>query len=84
MREYPPKKPEIFEHEYDFSNRNILLKDNETLGKLNKGNIPIVFYNHLIFNKNNKFINNKYNYKKISMTQKNKKKLLTIIYYTHK
>lgn len=45
MKEYPPKKPEIFIHQINLNNSIILFKDNETLGIINKRKLPIVFYN---------------------------------------
>ena len=80
MKELAPKLPESMNHEFNLQNKNIVdKKSNETFGELNKGTIPIIFYNHLLINENKK---NKYF--KSSITQKNKKKLLTIIYYSPK
>lgn len=81
MKASPPKEPELFLHVYNFKNRNILFKNNETSSILNKGNIPNVYYNHLMISKEY-FLFNKCNYNKISLTQRNKNKLLTIIYYS--
>lgn len=80
MRKIPPKMPEIYEHVYKFKNNNTLFKDNESLGILNKGNIPNVFFDHLFANRKNKL--NKCKYNKTSTTHRNKKKLITIIYYS--
>ena len=80
MKHNPPKEPQIFEHIYNLRNRNDKFKENETLGRLNKGNIPIVFYDHMFFNEKKKYKNCKYN--KTSITHRNKKKLITIIYYS--
>ena len=84
MREKPPKLPELFSHNYNFKENELILdKSNETFGKLNKETIPITFYNHLMINNTSKkFVNNRNKYFKTSITQRNKKKLLTIIYYS--
>lgn len=84
MKESPTKIPEIFNHVYNMYNKNILLKDNENFSILFKGIIPNVFYNHLMININNKFSTGKCKYIKNSITQRNKKKLLTYIYYSPK
>lgn len=81
MKEEPPKFPELYNHEYDLDNHNIKYKkSNETFGKLNKGTIPIIFNNHLILNTQNKKINDK-KYFKSSITHRNNKKMITLIYY---
>ena len=67
----PPKLPNIYNHDYDLKN----LDNNETYGKINKGIIPVVFFGHLMSEKKKTF-------NRLSTTQRNKKKLLTIIYYT--
>ena len=86
MKEFAPKIPELMNHEFNLRNKNILdNKSNETFGELNKGTIPIIFYNHVMITENSTKIGNKKNkYLKSSITQKNKKKLLTIIYYSPK
>lgn len=81
MKKIPPKQPEIFEHIYSLEKTNAL-DTNKTYGKLNKNTIPICFYNHLMFSENiKKSVNKRKNYFKTSFTQRNKKKILTIIYY---
>lgn len=82
MREKPPTKPELFSHLYIFNNKKTLYKENENFFTKQKGRIPNVFYNHFLINNNLYNFNNKYNYTKIAMTQRNKNKLITIIYYT--
>lgn len=82
MREKPPIKPELFSHLYIFNNKKTLCKENENFLIKQKGRIPNVFYNHFLINNNIYNFDNKYNYNKISMTQRNKNKLITIIYYT--
>lgn len=80
MKERPPKITDLFLHDYSF-NEKLIDKSNESFGKLSKETIPISFYNHLmISDKNKKSFNNKYF--KTSITQRNKNKLLTIIYYS--
>ena len=82
MKERPPKVNELFLHDYSF-NEKLIDKSNETFGKLNKETIPIAFYNHLmISDKSEKSFNNKHKYFRTSITQRNKRKLLTIIYYS--
>ena len=86
MKEIAPKLSELMNHEFNLRNKNILdNKSNETFGQLNKDTIPIIFYNHLMITENRTKIGNKKNkYFKSSITQKNKKKLLTILYYSPK
>ena len=82
MKERPPIANEFFLHDYSFNEKHIE-KSNETFGKLNKETIPVAFYNHLmISDKKEKTFNNKHKYFRTSITQRNKKKLLTIIYYS--
>jgi hypothetical protein len=82
MKGKPPKLPEIFFHDFTF-NEQLMAKSNETFGKLNQGTIPIAFYNHLMISEENKkFIYKKSKYFRTSATQRNHKKLLTIIYYS--
>ena len=83
MKTIPPKQSELFLHIYNLRNRNILFKNNETVGILNKGNIPNVYFNHLMIEEKYVIFNNKCKYNRISLTQRNKNKLLTIIYYSH-
>ena len=80
MKQNPPKEPQIYEHVYNLRNRNALFKENETLSALNKDNIPIVFYDHMFFNEKKKY--KKCKYSKTSITLRNKKKLITLIYYS--
>lgn len=72
MKKLPPKIPDIYIHEYNL-NKNIKTK-NETYGKITKGTIPSVFFGHLMIEK-------KQSITKSCITQRNKKKLLTIVYY---
>jgi len=83
MKERPPKINGLFLHDYSFGEK-LIDKSNETFGKLNKETIPIAFYNHLIMigEKNKKTINNNHKYFRTSITQRNKRKLLTFIYYS--
>ena len=82
MKEKPPKLPELFCHDYTFNDK-LIEKSNETSGKLNQGSIPVAFYNHLFISKQNKkIVNNKHKYFRTSLTQRNKKKMLTVIYYS--
>jgi hypothetical protein len=82
MKEKPPKLPELFFHDYNFSDK-LIEKSNETFGKLNREIIPVAFYNHLVINEENKkLVNNKNKYCRTSLTQRNKNKMLTVIYYS--
>jgi len=81
FRKNPPKPSELFNHVYIINNINIFTKENETLGKLNRDIIPNVYYNHMIYNRYNSKFNNKCKYLKTCIVQRNKKKLLSIIYY---
>lgn len=81
MIENPPTMPSIYDHDYNLQNKKI----SETYGDLNKDTVPIVFYNHLMVGDNKKYFkNNKMKYVKTSVTHRNKKKMLTIIYYSPK
>ena len=83
MKKSPPKIPGLFFHNYNFEENETISKSNETFGKLNKDTVPITFYGHLMINKSGKkIINNGKKYMKTSITQRNKNKLLTIIYYS--
>lgn len=85
MKENAPKLPNIYNHEYNLENKNTSNYYNQTYEQLNKDIIPICFYNHLMIRENAKNIMNKKNkYFKTSITERNKKKLLTIIYYSPK
>jgi hypothetical protein len=79
MRKMDPKGNELFYHIYNIKNINIYI--NETLGNLNKDIIPNVFYNHMIYNREHSICNNKCKYLKTCIVQRNKKKLLSVIYY---
>ena len=82
MKEKPPKLPELFFHDYNFSGK-LIEKSNETFGKLNREIIPVAFYNHLVINEESKkLVNNKNKYYRTSLTQRNKNKMLTVIYYS--
>ena len=82
MKGKPPKVNELFLHDYSFSDK-LIDKSNETFGKLDKETIPVAFYNHLMISeKNKKTINKNHKYFRTSITQRNKKKLLTFIYYS--
>ena len=64
--------------------KNDFDKNSESFGTINKDTVPIIFYNHLMEGVygDKKNVNNRNSYLKTSMTQRNKKKLLTIIYYS--
>ena len=81
MIERAPNLPSLYEHDYNLQNKNT----SETYGELNKEIVPNIFYNHLMIDKNSKnYKNNKKKYIKTSITHRNKKKMLTIIYYSPK
>ena len=75
MKKQPPKLPDIFYHAHNINNINKSIK-NDTYGEINKGAIGNIFYSHLMT-----FKNKKKNIIKSCVTQRNQKKLLTIIYY---
>ena len=87
MKKCPPKLPDVFKHKHNFDNNGIGTKSNCTYGQLSKGIIPNIFFGHWMVdcNQNYKGFRNKEkknkNFFKSSVTQRNKKKLLTIIYY---
>jgi len=82
MKSSPPREPELYLHVYNLNNKNSLLKNNETVGILNKGNIPNVYFNHLMIDEKYLIFNNRCKFNRLSLTQRNKNKLLTIIYYS--
>jgi hypothetical protein len=82
MKEKPPKIPELFYHDYNFGIK-LIEKSDETFGQLNREIIPVAFYNHLFINEESKkLVNNKNKYCRTSLTQRNKNKMLTVIYYS--
>ena len=80
MRENPPKSPELFSHLYNIGLKKTFFKENDSFGIIQKDIIPNVFYNHFLFNESKYSVGNKHKYNKISITQRNKKKLVNIIY----
>lgn len=73
MKKSPPKLPELFYPEYDLNkNKN---PKKETYGDISECKVPNTFFCHLLTKKEKKYIRS-------CMTQRNKKKLLTIVYYS--
>ncbi len=72
LKKMPPNVPELFNHNYNLENIN----NSKTYGEINNEKISIIFYNHLMLT-NCKYF-------KSSITTRNKKKMLTVIYYTPK
>ena len=83
MNQKPPQLPSLFNHNYNLENKNIQdCNYNKIYGKLNKETIPNNFYNHLMIDvKNKNIVNNKNKFYKASITSRNQKKILTILYY---
>lgn len=81
LKEYPPKMSELYDHKYNLKNKLKLFKENEAFGILNKDIVSIMFYNHLMVSVNNKKFKKNSIY---TITQRNKKKLITIVYYLPK
>ena len=77
MKKLPPKLPEALNFENNLENNIKWTKSNDTYGHLSNGKIPNIFFGHLMVDSNLR--NNKY--LKSSCTQRNKNKLLTILYY---
>ena len=83
LKEKPSKFPYLYYHDSNLEYNNIpLTKNCETYGKICRDVIPRIFFNHVVTCKNKKNINNRKKCFEISITQKVKKKLLTIIYYS--
>ena len=80
----PPNAPSLYKYECDLSSDLVLDKKGENYGTINKGKVPISFYNHLITGKEQKISNYKNKYLKTSITHRNKNKILTIVYYSRK
>jgi len=81
LKEYPPKMSDLYDHKYNLRSKLKLFKENEVFGILNKDIIPNIFYNHLMVSINNKKFKKNSIY---TITQRNKKKLITIVYYLPK
>ena len=81
MNAVPPTLPSIFNHNYNLE-RNIT-NNSISFGKLNKELIPVPFYNHFMVAGGRRLIDEK-KYIQSTITQRNKKKLLTIVYFTPK
>lgn len=86
MKKNPPKLPEVFYHRHNFQSKEIVVGTNSSYAQLNRGTIPNIFFGHLMVENNmlkigfgGKKIKN---YLRSSATQRNNKKLLTIIYYS--
>lgn len=86
MKKNPPKLPEVFYHRHNFQSNEIVLGTNSSYAQLNRGTIPNIFFGHLLVENNmfkigfgSKKIKN---YLRSSATQRNNKKLLTVIYYS--
>ena len=77
MKKLPPKLPEVLNFETFMQNKSKGTKSIETYGQLSKGKIPNIFFGHLMVNCSIR----KNRYLRSSMTQRNKNKLLTILYY---
>ena len=74
MKKSPPNLPGVYSHDYNLANvKNNLI--NETYGEIYQGTVPNIFYGHFMSGK-------KRPAKKSCMTQRYKKKLVTIIYYS--
>ena len=74
MKTTPPLLPNIYNHEYNLENsKNNFTR--ETYGEIDKGKIPIIFFDHLMVGKKKTF-------NKSCITYRNKKKCLTLIYYS--
>lgn len=77
MKKLPPKVPEMLNFETFMQYKLNGTMSIETYGQLSKGKIPNIFFGHLMVNcsiRKNRFL-------KSSTTQRNKNKLLTILYY---
>ena len=83
MKKNPPKLPEVFYHKYNL--HNFELNSKNSYEKLGRGTIPNIFFGHWMVecNKSNfGFGGKKFKkFVKSSATQRNNKKLLTIVYY---
>ena len=74
MKSAPPLLPNIYNHEYNFEDsKNNFTR--ETYGEIDKGKIPNIFFDHLMVKKKKTF-------NKSCITYRNKKKCLTLIYYS--
>ena len=74
MKKIPPNLPGVYSHDYNLKNVKSNLV-NETYGEIYHGTVPNIFYGHFMSRKNRPV-------KKSCMTQRHKKKLVTIIYYS--
>lgn len=76
MKKFPPNMPELLNPEHDINNTVKGIFSNATYGHLSKGIIPNIFFGHLMVDS----VIKKKRYFRSSATQRNKSKLLTIIY----
>lgn len=76
LKKLPPNVPELLNPEHDINNTVKGIFSNATYGHLSKGTIPNIFFGHLMVDS----VMKKKRYFRSSATQRNKSKLLTIIY----
>ena len=57
LKEYPPKKPELYNHIYNLKNKLKLFKENEEFEMLNEDIVKNIFYNNFMVCVNNKIFN---------------------------
>ena len=86
MKKNPPKLPEVFYHKHNFKSSEIVVGTNSSYAQLNRGTIPNIFFGHLMVESNKFKIGfggkKLKHYIRSSATQRNNKKLLTVIYYS--
>ena len=86
MKKNPPKLPEVFYHSHNFETNEIMTATSNSYAKLNMGTIPNIFFGHLMVERKKFKIGfggkKVQNYIRSSSTQRNNKKLLTVIYYS--
>ena len=86
MKKNPPKLPEVFYHSHNFQSNEIMAHTNSSYSQLNRGTIPNIFFGHMMVECNKfkmGFRGKKFKkYIRSSATQRNNKKLLTVIYYS--
>ena len=76
LKSFPPKIPNLYDKKYlleQNANKNYFY--NNTYKKINQSEVPNTFYNHIMYINNKKF-------NSISITNRIKGKLLTILYYS--
>ena len=82
MKSFPPKISNLYDKKYILQQSVYkYFINNNSYKKLNASEVPNIFYNHIMIKNNKKKHENK-KFNSISITNRIKGKLLTILYYS--